>query len=150
MIDKEKLLQVIAQHLEGTDRFIVEVTVKAGNRIHVLMDADSGINIDHCVALTRHIESAFPREVEDYDLMVSSAGIDQPYRMLRQYVKNIGRQVEVQLTDATKIKGKLLKADPQGITLQRQVKVKGSAAVEENLEFSFDQIKQTKEIISFK
>jgi len=150
MIDKEKLLQTIEQHLEDTDRFVVDVTVKAGNRINVLIDSDTGISIDHCVALTRYIEATFPREEEDYELMVSSAGIDQPYKFLRQYVKNIGREVEVQLTDTTKVRGKLIKADAEGIAIQRQVKIKGSGNVDETLEFPFDQIKQTKEIISFK
>lgn len=150
MIDKEKLLQTIEQQLEGTDRFVVDVTIKAGNRINVLLDSDTSIGINHCVAMTRHIEASFPREEEDYDLMVSSAGIDQPYKMLRQYIKNIGREVEVQLTDTTKVQGKLIKADAEGIAIQRQVKIKGSGKVDETLEFPFDQIKQTKEIISFK
>ena len=150
MIDKEKLRETIEQQLEGSDRFLVEVTVKGGNRINVLLDSDTSITIDDCVAITRHIESVFPREEEDYDLMVSSAGIDQPYKMLRQYVKNIGREVEIQLTDTTKIQGKLINANADGIAIQRQVKIKGSGKVDETLEFPFNQIKQTKEIISFK
>ena len=150
MIDKEKLRETIEQQLEGSDRFLVDVTVKGGNRINVLLDSDTSITIDDCVAMTRHIEAAYPRDEEDYDLMVSSAGIDQPYKMLRQYVKNVGREVEVQLTDATKVQGKLTKADAAGIAIERQVKVKGSPKVDETLEFPFDQIKQTKEIISFK
>jgi ribosome maturation factor RimP len=82
-------------------------------------------------------------------LVVSSAGIDQPYRLLRQYVKNIGREVEVSLTDKTRFTGKLVAADSTGIKVYRKTKVK-KVETEETREIPFSDIKQTKEIISFK
>jgi ribosome maturation factor RimP len=80
MIDKESIVREIETALLDTDRFIVEVKVKAGNRITVLLDSDTQITIADCVAVNRHIESVFDREVEDYELTVSSSGIDQPYK----------------------------------------------------------------------
>jgi ribosome maturation factor RimP len=149
MINAEEIRKTIEQKLETTDKFVVEVRVKPGNHITVLLDSDTSINIDDCIAVNRHIESVFDRETEDYDLVVSSAGIDQPYKMLRQYVKNIGREVEVTLTDKTTFAGKLMAADETGITVYLKTKVK-KVETEETRQIPFTEIKQTKEIISFK
>jgi len=149
MIDRLAIQQEVEQMLEGTDKFVVDVRVKSGNRITVLLDSDTSITIDDCVAVTRRIESVFNRETEDYDLTVSSAGIDQPYRKTRQYIKNVGREVEVTLTDGTVIKGKLIAADDSAVTIETRTKVKKTVTVE-NHEIPYSGIKQTKEVISFK
>lgn len=149
MINAEDIRKTIEQKLETTDKFVVEVRVKSGNHITVLLDSDTSINIDDCIGVTRLIESVFDRETEDYDLVVSSAGIDQPYKMLRQYLKNIGREVEVTLTDKSTFAGKLMAADETGITVYRKTKVK-KVETEETRQIPFIEIKQTKEIISFK
>ena len=148
MIDKDKLQQEVEQKLEGTDNFLVDIRIRSGNRIMLLLDSDTNINIDDCIAVSRHIESVFPREEEDYDLTVSSSGIDQPYKLLRQYIKNIGREVEVTHTDGSTFTGKLVAADEQKISVYRKVKVK-KVETEETRDIPFDQIKQTKEVISF-
>ncbi len=149
MINAEDIRKTIEQKLETTDKFVVEVRVKSGNHITVLLDSDTSINIDDCIAVTRLIESAFDRETEDYDLVVSSAGIDQPYKLRRQYQKNIGREVEVTLTDKSTFAGKLMATDETGITVYRKTKVK-KVETEETRQIPFNEIKQTKEIISFK
>lgn len=149
MIDKSDIQREVEKALGESDKYVVEVKVKAGNRITVLLDSDTHITIDDCVAVTRHIESAFSRETEDYDLTVSSAGIDQPYKLLRQYIKNIGREVEVSLADGSVFKGKLIAVDKDKITVYRKTKVK-KVETEETREIPFSEIKQTKEIISFK
>ncbi len=135
--------------LEGTDKFVVEIKVKAGNKITVSLDSDTDISIDDCIEITRHIESVFDRETEDYELMVSSAGIDQPYKMLRQYIKNIGREVEVTFADGTVFSGKLVAADKDKFSVYRKTKVK-KVETEETKEISYTEIKHTKEVISFK
>jgi len=149
MINAEDIRKTIEQKLETTDKFVVEVRVKSGNHITVLLDSDTSINIDDCIAVTRLIESVFDRETEDYDLVVSSAGIDQPYKLRRQYQKNIGREVEVTLTDKSTFAGKLMATDETGITVYRKTKVK-KVETEETRQIPFNEIKQTKEIISFK
>ena len=148
MIDKDAIQKEVESALEGTDKFIVEVRVKAGNRIMVLLESDTDITIDDCIAVTRHIESVFDRETEDYDLTVSSAGIDQPYKMLRQYIKNIGREVEVTFTDGTVLQGTLVAADKDKFSVYRKTKVK-KVETEETREILFSEIKHTKEVISF-
>lgn len=149
MISAEDIRKTVEEKIGGTDRFVVEVKVKAGNRITVLLDSDTSVSIDDCIAVTRHIESVFDREKEDYDLTVSSAGIDQPYRLLRQYIKNIGREVEVRLKDNTVFKGKLVSADENCIRVCRKTRIK-KAETEETREIPFTGISQTTEIISFK
>ena len=148
MIEKDAIQKEVESVLEGTDKFVVEIKVKAGNRITVLLDSDTDIAIDDCIAVTRHIESVFNRETEDYDLTVSSAGIDQPYKMLRQYTKNIGREVEVTFTDGTVFQGNLVSADKDKFSVYRKTKVK-KVETEETREILFSEIKHTKEVISF-
>lgn len=149
MIEKDAITREVESVLAETDKFVVEIKVKAGNRITVLLDSDSSISIDDCIAVTRHIESVFDRETEDYDLIVSSAGIDQPYKLLRQYIKNVGREVEVTLKDGSIFTGKLTSADAEKISVYRKTKVK-KVETEETREIPFAEIKQTKEVISFK
>lgn len=149
MIKAEELNKIIEQYLQDTDKFVVELKVKTGNNITVLIDSDTGITIDDCVALTRHIESQYDREVEDYNLMVASAGLGQPLKMLRQYVKIFGKEVEVELLDKTVIKGTLLAADDEKITIKVKSKVK-KEVIEEDRVIPYSLIKHTKEVISFK
>lgn len=149
MIEKDAITREVESVLAETDKFVVEIKVKAGNRITVLLDSDTSISIDDCIAVTRQIESVFDRETEDYDLIVSSAGIDQPYKLLRQYIKNVGREVEVTLKDGSIFTGKLTSADAEKISVYRKTKVK-KVETEETREIPFAEIKQTKEVISFK
>jgi ribosome maturation factor RimP len=149
MIEKDAITREVELVLAETDKFVVEIKVKAGNRITVLLDSDTSISIDDCIAVTRHIESVFDRETEDYDLTVSSAGIDQPYKLLRQYIKNVGREVEVALKDGSIFTGKLTSADAEKISVYRKTKVK-KVETEETREIPYTEIKQTKEVISFK
>jgi len=148
MINADEIRKTIEQRLEGTDKYVVEIKVRTGNNITVFLDSDTSLIVDDCVAVTRAIEAAFDREVEDYSLTVSSAGIDQPYKLLRQYVKNIGREVEVSLTDKTVFTGKLLSADAEKITVYRKIKIK-KVETEETREIPFSLIIHTKEVISF-
>ena len=89
--------------------FLVGVTIRPVNIIKVYIDADTGVGIDRCVRYNRRL---YQQIVEtglfadgECSLEVSSPGIDEPLRMHRQYVKNIGRQVEVTKTDETIVKG---------------------------------------------
>lgn len=149
MIEKDAITREVESVLAETDKFVVEIKVKAGNRITVLLDSDTSISIDDCIAVTRHIESVFDRETEDYDLTVSSAGIDQPFKLLRQYIKNVGREVEITLNDGSIYTGKLISANTEKISVYRKTKIK-KVETEETREIPFSEIKQTKEVISFK
>ena len=135
--------------------FLIEINSSPANEFEVVVDSDERVDIDSLVGLSRAIEEAFDREVEDYELTVISAGIGQPLKVLRQYQKLIGLPVEVLLTDSTKILATLAAADEQGITLAytKRVAVEGKKRKEEvevKESYSFDQIKWTKEYLDFK
>lgn len=154
MITEELITQFTNEQLEGSNKFLISVKVKNGNNITVIIDGDEPLRIEDCIAVSRYIEDQYDRDTEDFELRVFSAGIDQPYVLLRQYIKNIGREVEVTLLDGAVIKGILLAANEQNIQLKEKI-AKGKkktigTSTEDSLTISFSEIKQTKEIISFK
>jgi ribosome maturation factor RimP len=148
MIDTQLIQLLAEEHLEGTDCFLVSVVVKPDNRIRVFIDSDTFVQIEHCITLSRFIEANLDREKEDFELNVSSAGLDQPYKLVRQYIKNVGRDVSVTLIDKRKLEGKLIKADQEGINLLETKKVK-KEIIETSHRFLYTEIKETKEIIKF-
>lgn len=150
---KEKHIRKLAEDkLEGSDNYVVEVLVKSGNRIRVFIDSDHEINVDVCIALSRAIEGSLDREEEDFELMVSSAGLDQAFSMLRQYKKYLNRQVNVQLLDGSKLSGILTYADEDNITIKPLITKGKHKTLEEGPEqrFPFNEIKETKPAVLFK
>jgi ribosome maturation factor RimP len=155
MITKEQVTNLIEDKIAGTDMFIVDVTVRPGNVIEVTMDGDQGINIEACTEIHRHLLHEMDREVEDYSLEVSSPDLMKPLKVLRQYIKNIGRNVMVKLNDKSKIEGTLQKANESGITLLTASKEvlpgeKKKTLVEKEITIPFTEISETKIVISFK
>jgi len=148
MITENQLSGMIAEHLQGSHLFPVEVSIRPGNRIFVYIDGDTGVTIDDCKALNRYLESQIDRETEDYDLTVSTSGADRPLRFPRQYPKHTGRTFEILLTDDASLSGKLISADPEGIILEPTAGKKEKQ--KENITISFQQIKEAKIILSFK
>jgi len=120
---QERLEAMVAAMLDGNeDYFLVDLRVRPGNNIKVMLDADSGVSIAKCVDYNRHlykqIEEAGLFPDGDFSLEVSSAGVDEPLRFQRQYQKNIGRQVEVILKDGTKREGKLAEISDEAIAIE--------------------------------
>lgn len=155
MIDKNVVTRIVEEWLEGKDYFLVDVTVTPDDKIVVEIDHAEGVWIDDCVNLSRYIESKLNREVEDYELEVGSAGIGQPFKVLQQYIIHIGKEVEVQDKDGKKWTGVLVDANESNFTITMQTKVKPEGAkrpklVEQNVTFTYDEIKYTKYLISFK
>jgi len=146
MISEQLIKDLTNTHLEGTDRFAVSVAVKSDNRIRIFIDSDSHVLIEHCIELSKFIESQLNREAEDFELNVSSSGLDQPYRLPRQYVKNVGREISVLLKDNNKVNGTLVAADGEGFTIKEVTKVK-KVITETTHTFLYSDIKETKEII---
>jgi len=151
MITKEKI-QILIDEVLSDDMFIVDITVGTGNSISVSVDSDAGISVGECVQISRHIESSLDREVEDFSLEVSSPGLSLPLKVLRQYLKNIGREVEVVTKNGEKQKGILKSANTEGFELEFLAKgrVDGKKVEEtKTLAYSFDQMKTVKIVISF-
>ncbi|MCU4174578.1 ribosome assembly cofactor RimP [Carboxylicivirga sp. N1Y90] len=144
----------ISEKLQQDEMFVVEIVVRPGNKIAVVVDNDNGVPISYCIELSKLIESNLDREVEDFELEVSSAGIGQPFKVLRQYKKNIGREVEMLTTAGKKLSGKLLSTDDTGFEVEigEMIKLEGKKRKELQLKtvrYSFDEVKQVKDIISF-
>lgn len=153
MIDKSKIAQLVNEKLTD-DQFLVDVTVSSSNVIHVMVDSDSGISINQIVEISRFIESNLDRETEDFELSVFSAGLSEPFSLVRQYKKNIGTEVEVLLSNGQKLSGILLKADDQGIDLEVTTKEKSEGSKKKELvirvhSFEYSEIKEAKKILKF-
>lgn len=155
MIDKNIVTRIVEEWLEDKDYFLVDITVSPDDKIVVEIDHAEGVWIDDCVELSRYIESKLNREEEDYELEVGSAGIGQPFKVLKQYQIHIGKDVEVLTKDGKKWIGVLTDVNEQNFTVIIEKKVKPEGAkrpklVEEAVTFTYDEIKYTKYLISFK
>lgn len=155
MILKEDVLNIISERLNEDDVYIVELKISSSNKISLYIDSDEGVAIDYCVGISRLIESNFDREQEDFELEVSSAGLSHPFKVLRQYKKNIGREVKVTLHEQKTLSGKLLGVSDEGITLEVSEKrlvegKKRKQLVVEQQHIAFDDILKTEVVIKFK
>ncbi|HTI10899.1 MAG TPA: hypothetical protein VL832_20155 [Puia sp.] len=127
--------------------FLVEVRIKPTNNVKVFLDGDQGISIEKCVqvnrALYKQLEESGLFPGDDFSLEVSSPGLDEPLKLLRQYKKNIGRQVEILLQDGVKREGRLLEVSEDGIVVEE---TKGKNKKKEVISHAllFDNIKTTK------
>lgn len=150
MIEKAIIIELAEENLQNTNKYVVDIQVKSGNIITVVIDGDVPVTIVDCIHLSKFIESKFDRETEDFDLKVSSFGAEKPFLLKRQYHKNIGRELEI-ITDEDKIlRGKLLEADDKRIKIKLAERKKKDQALSEEMLIDFDHIKQAKCIISFK
>ncbi len=147
--------RLVEEKLASSSNYLVDVVIKPGNLIVVEIDSDEAVSIDDCAELSRHLEEHLDRDVEDYELEVGSAGITSPFKVLRQYVKNIGNEVEMLLKNGSKLTGVLKSADENGVVVSVEKKVKPEGAkrkvtVIEDESYTFDEIKYTKYLIRFK
>ena len=151
MINKKQIEELLSQALETMlqeELFAVRVSVSPKIEIKVYIDGMQGVSIDRCVEVSRYIEQRLDRDAEDFELTVSSAGLDQPFRVARQYVKNIGKEVKVLTVEGQTLKGTLTAADEQGFRLKETPKKKAPETPEHAFEYT--QVKETKIVISFK
>jgi ribosome maturation factor RimP len=133
--------------------FIVEISVGLGNAISVIIDSDQGLSIDKCIEMSRHIEHQFDREVEDFSLEVSSPGLTQPFKVLRQYLKNLEKEIEIVTSKGDKFTGTLKSADENSFIaeIRSNTKIDGKKAIEtKRVEFFLNEIKTVKPVITFK
>jgi len=150
MIDRNKIEESVKEYIRGTDLFLVVVKVSSSNKITVLADTKEGITIDECALLHRHIEKCLNRDVEDFELQVSSPGLDMPFGVIEQYYKNEGKKVSVVDNEGSKYTGILKNITKGGFDLETEVKVKGKAREIKDIPFNFDQIKATKFVLTIK
>jgi len=153
MIDKAKIAGLVNEKLTD-DQFLVDVTISSGNVIHIMVDSDTAISINQIVEISRYVESNLDRETEDFELSVFSAGLTEPFKLVRQYKKNQDKEIEVLLVNGQKLNGLLISVEDHGIDLKvtTKEKMEGSKKKElvtkvQHLEYS--EIKEAKKILKF-
>jgi ribosome maturation factor RimP len=150
---KTEIIRGLAEEMIAAEpgHFLVDVKLKPGNGIQVMVDADEGISLNKCVSYNRQLYKTIEEKElfapGDFALEVSSPGLDEPFKLPRQYRKNIGRSVEVVLKDGRKFSGKLLQTEPD--ILLEETKGKGKKQEIVQHIFSTEQIKTTKIQIVF-
>ena len=122
MIGKENILKIVREYPGGEDFFVVDIRISPSNRVSVFVDRMGGVSIDECAKVSRFIENHLDREKEDFELIVSSPGLDAPFTVYEQYLKNIGKKIKIQLKNGETHLGKLTAMENDAITLEEQVK----------------------------
>ena len=150
-----EIIDAIGSEIVARNCYIVDVTISKDNDVEVTIESEEGtVELDDCVAISRYFESKFDREKEDYSLTVTSAGLDQPFKVLKQYIKAIGTKVEVQLKGGKKMVALLTAADQESITLKYSQKEavegkKKKELVEHEDRYTMDQVNAVKPFIEF-
>ncbi len=158
MITKQNIEQLAQERINELDNgtFLVDIIIHSGNQIIVEIDnMNGGAAIKDCVSVSRNIENNLDREVEDFSLEVTSAGLSKPFKVHQQYIKNIGRDVKVVFKDHGSEEGKLLAVTDESLTIEtsKKEKIEGKKKKElvlKTTEIPFENIKETKVKISFK
>ena len=117
MINKDQIAALCEEALAPTDRFLVDVKVKPQNVIEVYVDSDTAVSIEHCMELSRFIESKLDRDIEDFELSVLSWGLSGALKMDRQLQKYVGKDVEVKAKELGKLQGKLVSFDDEKVEI---------------------------------
>ena len=151
MLLKEDIRKVALEKAVELNGYIVDITVSNTNVITIYFDRDSGVHVDDCLAISKHIHDNFDRDDEDYELTVCSPGLTNPLKIKEQYLKHQGQEVVVKKRDGKKISG-LLKEYNDNITLEVLKKDKGNNKqyTLNDVMIPFEEIKETKLKINFK
>jgi ribosome maturation factor RimP len=116
---KEQIIQAVETAVSQRGCFLVDVTVSAENDIEIILEKEEGeVDWEDCAAIDQVVHAAFDQDAEDYALTVSSAGLDRPFKVLRQFLKAVGSQVDVKFKGGRRLVGTLKQADENSITLQ--------------------------------
>ncbi len=150
MINKEQIEKLVEAAIKELNAavYVADVLVKSDNRIYVFLDSDEHVHIEDCITVSKYVESKLDRETEDFELNVSSYGATQPLKFSRQYIKNIGRMLEVVKSDDTEITGEIIAAAPSEVTLKVAAKKKKEEPIQ--MVIPYNEIKEAKIKISFK
>ncbi|MDR3227507.1 MAG: ribosome assembly cofactor RimP [Prevotellaceae bacterium] len=156
MIKVEKIKEIVEQKIIDSDKFIVDINVSDDNKIGVIIDSDScGVNINDCALISRAIEDELNRDDEDFELQVESAGLDRPLKLLRQYQKNINKDIDIVFTNGKKLTAKLTAAATESINIEYQEKVlvenkKRKQIITKNETIMLADVKSAKIVVSFR
>ena len=149
MITKDHIRKLAQEHIAGTSIFLVDVRLSSTGRITVLIDRPEGVTIDDCAMLSRQISNDLGEDGGDFELNVSSPGLDMPLLVPEQFRKNEGRMVEVITHEGDRLKGVMMNVTLGGFDLKSETRIK-KEVTETVRSFNFEDVKSVKVIISFK
>ena len=155
MVEKSRIETIVNEQLNSEKEFIVDISISTGNKILVLIDSDSGVTIDRCVIVSKAIEESLDRDEEDFELEVSSAGLSSSLKVVRQYKKNIGRNIDILLNSGEKYIGKILEANDLGFLLEVEEMVKQEGKkrkelVTRNVNIPYSDVKTAYIVVTFR
>ena len=156
MIDKQNVLNLIQEKLQGTGYELITFQVNAQNEILVEVDKLEGVDVDFCATLNHFlVESLDAQGVEDYSLEVGSVSLTDPFKTKMQYEKHLNHDVEVLALDGKKYRGLLVSVDDDTFSMDTEVMVqvegkKRKVTVEVTKEYKWEEIKYVKEYLDFK
>ncbi len=151
---KDKVSDLLSKALENKPTlFLIDFSVSADNKIKVVLDGDTGVSLDDCIAISRAVEHNLDREETDFSLEVTSAGATSPLVLPRQYKKNLGRKLKVR-TETGEWEGDLAQADDKNIVLEWKAREpkptgKGKHTVQKKKQIPFSEIKEAKVVLKF-
>lgn len=151
VIVKQEIIKVADLKIKELDGFLVDVKVNTNNVITIFFDRMEGVRVEHCLEVSKYVEAHFDRDVDDYELTVCSAGLDNAFMVDEQYQKSIGKEVNVLLANGKRKTGIILSYDGT-LIIEVVKKKKGSRKtyITEHVNILKEEIKETKLKINFK
>lgn len=117
-MNKEQIINAVETAVLERGCFLVEVTVSKDNDIEIVIEKEEGVvDWEDCAAIDRVMHETFNQDEEDYALTVSSAGLDRPFKVMKQFQKALGSRVDVWLKGGKKVKGVLEAATEESIVV---------------------------------
>ena len=139
---------------ENPSLFLIDFSITENNKIRVILDGDSGVTVENCMAISRAIEHNLDREEEDFSLEVMSAGVSEPLKITRQYKKNIGRNIKVKTLEGSVLEGNLTDVNDETFIIKWKTREpkpvgKGKITVQKEAQLHYDEISEAKVMIKF-
>ena len=157
MIEKKTIEKAVEEWLQKGDYYLVDIEMTPDDRIIIEIDHADGVWIEDCADLSRHLQETLGEELGDYELEVGSAGIGQPFKVMRQYVNHIGKEVEVLQKNGQKVQGILKEVDETAatfvVTVKEKQQVEGKkrpVLVDVDKAFAVSDVKYCKYLLNFK
>ena len=151
---RKKVEELLNQALaEKPSLFLIDLSISEANQIRVVLDGDQGVSVQDCIDVSRAIEHNLDREEQDFSLEVHSAGVSEPFSLVRQYKKNIGRNLQVKTAEET-IEGELVAVTDDSVTLKWKAREpkpvgKGKVTVQKEAVLPYNDIVEAKVMIKF-
>jgi len=152
-MDKKALETLLSNKLDELQLYLVELNVSADNVITIYADGTENISVEQCTAIARFLRDELGESADDYEITVSSPGLDKPFRHIKQYLKNVGKSVEVLTNEGIKIEGKIDSATETQVVINKfkkrnpKNKAQKPEVSNEMVTVSMNDIKQTKKLI---